>query len=82
MLAIGSALAIVIGFILAAMIEREKVAEGFLRTAFLYPLAIHANRPSIGTPIWSDAVDGLGSRRDRVARSRTHVWTGSALQEL
>jgi glucose/mannose transport system permease protein len=39
-LAAGSALAIVFGFILAAMIEREKRAEGFFRTTFLYPLAI------------------------------------------
>jgi glucose/mannose transport system permease protein len=39
-LAIGSALAIVFGFILAAMIEREKRGEGFFRTIFLYPLAV------------------------------------------
>lgn len=39
-LAVGSALAIVFGFILAAMIEREKRGEGFFRTLFLYPLAI------------------------------------------
>jgi glucose/mannose transport system permease protein len=39
-LAIGSALAIVFGFILAAMVEREKRGEGFFRTVFLYPLAI------------------------------------------
>jgi glucose/mannose transport system permease protein len=39
-LAVGSALAIVLGFILAAMIEREKRGEGFFRTLFLYPLAV------------------------------------------
>lgn len=39
-LAVGSALAIVFGFILAAMVEREKHGEGFFRTVFLYPLAI------------------------------------------
>jgi glucose/mannose transport system permease protein len=39
-LAIGSGLAIVFGFVLAAMIEREKRGEGFFRTLFLYPLAI------------------------------------------
>jgi glucose/mannose transport system permease protein len=39
-LATGSALAIVLGFILAAMIEREKRGEGFFRTIFLYPLAV------------------------------------------
>jgi glucose/mannose transport system permease protein len=39
-LALGSALAIVFGFVLAAMIEREKRGEGFFRTVFLYPLAI------------------------------------------
>ncbi len=39
-LGIGSALAIVLGFILAAMIEREKRGEGFFRTIFLYPLAV------------------------------------------
>jgi glucose/mannose transport system permease protein len=39
-LAVGSALAIVLGFIMAAMVEREKFGEGFFRTLFLYPLAI------------------------------------------
>jgi glucose/mannose transport system permease protein len=39
-LALGSALAIVFGFVLAAMVEREKRGEGFFRTVFLYPLAI------------------------------------------
>jgi glucose/mannose transport system permease protein len=39
-LAIGSALAIVLGFILAAMIEKEKRGEGLFRTIFLYPLAV------------------------------------------
>lgn len=39
-LAIGSALAIVFGFILAAMVERERTGEGVFRTIFLYPLAI------------------------------------------
>jgi glucose/mannose transport system permease protein len=39
-LGIGSALAIVFGFILAAMIEREKRGEGIFRTVFLYPLAV------------------------------------------
>lgn len=39
-LGIGSTLAIIFGFILAAMIEREKRGEGFFRTIFLYPLAV------------------------------------------
>jgi len=39
-LAVGSALAIVFGFILAAMVEKEKRGEGFFRTMFLYPLAV------------------------------------------
>ena len=39
-LGIGSLLAIVFGFILAAMIDREKRGEGFFRTVFLYPLAV------------------------------------------
>jgi glucose/mannose transport system permease protein len=39
-LGIGSALAIVFGFVLAAMIDREKRGEGFFRTVFLYPLAV------------------------------------------
>jgi len=39
-LAVGSALAILFGFVLAAMIEREKRGEGFFRTVFLYPLAV------------------------------------------
>ena len=39
-LGLGSALAIVFGFILAAMIDREKRGESLFRTVFLYPLAI------------------------------------------
>jgi glucose/mannose transport system permease protein len=39
-LALGGCLAIVIGFILAAMVEKEKRGEGFFRTVYLYPLAI------------------------------------------
>jgi glucose/mannose transport system permease protein len=39
-LALGSALAIVLGFVLAALIEREQRGEGFFRTVFLYPLAV------------------------------------------
>ena len=33
-------LAIVFGFVLAALIDREKRGEGFFRTVFLYPLAV------------------------------------------
>src|SRR5579872_121772 len=39
-LAVGSALAIVFGFVLAALIDREKRGEGIFRTIFLYPLAV------------------------------------------
>ncbi len=39
-LALGSALAIALGFVLAAMIEREQRGEGWFRTVFLYPLAV------------------------------------------
>ena len=39
-LAVGSALAIVFGFVLAALINRERHGEGFFRTVFLYPLAV------------------------------------------
>jgi glucose/mannose transport system permease protein len=39
-LGIGSLLAIAFGFILAAMIDREKRGEGLFRTVFLYPLAV------------------------------------------
>ena len=39
-LALGSALAIVFGFVLAAMIERERRGEDVFRTIFLYPLAV------------------------------------------
>ena len=39
-LAFGSALAIVVGFVLAALIERERRGEDFFRTVFLYPLAV------------------------------------------
>lgn len=39
-LGVGSFLAVIFGFILAAMIDREKRGEGFFRTIFLYPLAV------------------------------------------
>ena len=39
-LGLGSMLAIVFGFVLAALIDREKRGEGFFRTVFLYPLAV------------------------------------------
>lgn len=39
-LGIGSTLAIIFGFILAALIDREKRGQGFFRTVFLYPLAV------------------------------------------
>ena len=39
-LASGSGLAIIFGFILAVLVERENFTEGFFRTVFLYPLAI------------------------------------------
>ncbi len=39
-LGIGSMLAIIVGFVLAAMIDREKRGEDVFRTIFLYPLAI------------------------------------------
>jgi glucose/mannose transport system permease protein len=39
-LGLGSCLAIVLGFILAALIDREKRGEAIFRTLFLYPLAV------------------------------------------
>ena len=39
-LGVGSLLAIAFGFVLAAMIDREKRGEGIFRTVFLYPLAV------------------------------------------
>lgn len=39
-LTLGSALAIVFGFILAALVNHEKTGEGIFRTIFLYPLAV------------------------------------------
>jgi len=39
-LGLGSALAIVFGFILAALIDKEKRGESLFRTVFLYPLAV------------------------------------------
>jgi glucose/mannose transport system permease protein len=39
-LGIGSTLAIVFGYILAAMIDRERRGESLFRTVFLYPLAV------------------------------------------
>src|SRR3569833_1591797 len=39
-LGLGSCLAIIFGFLLAALIDREKRGEGIFRTIFLYPLAV------------------------------------------
>lgn len=39
-LGIGSLLSIAIGFLLAALIDREIAGKGFFRTIFLYPLAV------------------------------------------
>lgn len=39
-LGVGSLLAIVVGFLLAALIDREVAGKGFFRTIFLYPLAV------------------------------------------
>jgi glucose/mannose transport system permease protein len=39
-LGVGSTLAIAFGFVLAALIDKEKRGEGFFRTVFLYPLAV------------------------------------------
>ena len=39
-LALGSALAIIAGFLLAALIDREKRGQDLFRTLFLYPLAV------------------------------------------
>ncbi|KAA0697929.1 sugar ABC transporter permease [Neorhizobium sp. P12A] len=38
--ALGSLLSIVVGFILAALIDKEVHGEGIFRTVFLYPLAV------------------------------------------
>ena len=38
--ALGSLLSIVVGFILAALIDKEVHGEGLFRTIFLYPLAV------------------------------------------
>ncbi|MGL1920012.1 MAG: sugar ABC transporter permease [Hyphomicrobiales bacterium] len=39
-LTIGSALAIVAGFVLAVLVNKEKTGEGVFRTIYLYPLAV------------------------------------------
>ena len=39
-LAVGSALAILFGFVLAALIDKEKRGQDLFRTLFLYPLAV------------------------------------------
>jgi glucose/mannose transport system permease protein len=39
-LGVGSLLSIVIGFLLAALIDREVAGKGLFRTIFLYPLAV------------------------------------------
>ena len=39
-LGVGSLLAIVLGFILAALIDREVMGKAIFRTLFLYPLAV------------------------------------------
>jgi len=39
-LGVGSLLSIVVGFVLAALIDREIAGKAFFRTVFLYPLAV------------------------------------------
>jgi glucose/mannose transport system permease protein len=83
-LAVGSALAIVFGFILAAMIEREKRGEGFFRTVFLYPLAISLIvtglvwrwifNPSLGVQAFLRGLGWEGASFDWLAEERTAMY--------
>ena len=75
-LAVGSALAIVFGFILAAMVEREKFGEGFFRTLFLYPLADLADRHRAGLALDDEPLArhrGLPARA-RLRRAPSFNW--------
>ena len=79
-LGIGSALAIVFGFVLAAMVEREKRGEGFFRTVFLYPLASRSSSRALsggGCSIRRSAsktscTARLGKRQLQLARAAAH----------
>lgn len=83
-LGIGSLLAIGFGFILAAMIDREKRGEGIFRTIFLYPLAVSLIvtgvawrwmfNPTLGVQHFFDSV-GLGFIRfDWLSDEKTAMY--------
>jgi glucose/mannose transport system permease protein len=83
-LGIGSTLAIVFGFLLACLIEREKRGEGFFRTVFLYPLAVSlivtgvAWRwlfdPSLGVQNFLHSIGFTSMRFDWLASGETAIY--------
>jgi glucose/mannose transport system permease protein len=83
-LAVGSALAIVLGFVLAAMVERERFGEGFFRTLFLYPLAISLIvaglvwrwmfNPSLGIEAFLHQLGWEGASFNWLAQPRTAMY--------
>ncbi|MGB3336322.1 MAG: sugar ABC transporter permease [Devosia sp.] len=83
-LGIGSTLAIVFGFLLACLIEREKRGEGFFRTVFLYPLAVSlivtgvAWRwlfdPSLGVQNFLHSIGLTSLRFDWLASGETAIY--------
>lgn len=83
-LGIGSALAIVFGFILAAMIDREKRGEGIFRTIFLYPLAVSLIvtgvawrwilNPQLGLENFLHQIGFTGASFNWLAQGDTAMW--------
>jgi len=83
-LAIGSAVAIVIGFLLAALLERERRGEDFFRTVFLYPLAVSLIvtgvawrwifNPSLGLQSFLEGLGITGVNINWLADGRTAMY--------
>jgi glucose/mannose transport system permease protein len=83
-LGLGSALAIVFGFLLAAMIDREKRGEGVFRTVFLYPLSISLIvtgiawrwifNPGLGVQHFLQQLGWTDARFDWLSSPRTAVY--------
>lgn len=83
-LAIGSGLAILFGFVLAAMVEREQHGEGIFRTIFLYPLAVSfivtgivwrwMFNPSLGIESFLHGLGWESANFNWLADSRTAIY--------
>ena len=83
-LAVGSALAIVFGFILAALVEREKFGESVFRTIYLYPLAVSLIvtglvwrwifNPSLGLEAWLHSMGWESATFNWLKEPRTAMY--------